>query len=540
MNILTVKEPNYVNYYNSVQTCLSLGLGYDIKPTDELLSFLEAIKGVELSKYLVRRESRGRNGHNRVDLLRAELFAYMKLGHPTLADLEYLCSRNLDFIFLTKESFPSRKAFHRLETSYLKDNIEDIFYDISAHIGDLMNVRKDIQYIDGTKIEAYANKYSFVHKNRIITNRDKMYKNISESIKNLNTYYGYSYPLADNYCAQELGYIVQYLLEQIQSSGMVLVYGRGHKKTPLQRHYETFISYYSRLIDYEYWLDIIGPDRNSCTKTDHDATMGMLKIDYYNKSGIMTPSYNAQIGVSDGVIMNAGVYQNPGDSSTFIDFMERYHSHYGEYPLNPMADAGYGGLKNYLYCLAHGMNPVMKYNMYAKKNTAKFKKQIFRPANWEEDENGYKVCPNGNVFSEYIGDCFEEKDGVLYIRQQYKNPGHCAGCPYRNKCLPTKKHPEVTEDREKIYSRNEVLRQFQDYVDMTLGSEFGKELKKQRSIQVEGAFGVLKEDMGFKRFRRRGMKSVQMEFLLVCLGYNLKKYHMYRIHHNIEIEEKTC
>ena len=70
---------------------------------------------------------------------------------------------------------------------------------------------------------------------------------------------------------------------------------------------------------------------------------------------------------------------------------------------------------------------------------------------------------------------------------------------------------------------------FHEYVDITLGSEFGKELKKQRSIQVEGAFGVIKEDMGFTRFRRRGMKGVTMEFLLVCLGYNLKKYHMYRL-----------
>lgn len=83
--------------------CLPLGLGYEITPTDELLSFLEAIKGVDLSKYMVRKETRGRKGHNRIDLLRAELFAYMKLGHPTLRELEYQCRRNLDFMFLTKE-----------------------------------------------------------------------------------------------------------------------------------------------------------------------------------------------------------------------------------------------------------------------------------------------------------------------------------------------------------------------------------------------------------------------------------------------------
>lgn len=127
-------------------------------------------------------------------------------------------------------------------------------------------------------------------------------------------------------------------------------------------------------MEYEYWLDVIGDNRKSCTKTDHDATMSALKIDYYNNSGIKTPAYNVQIGVSDGVIMNAGVFQNPGDTTTFTDFMDRHYAHYGEYPLYPMADAGYGGLRNYLFCLMKGMNPVMKYNMYAKKNESKYKK----------------------------------------------------------------------------------------------------------------------------------------------------------------------
>ncbi|WP_440257875.1 transposase, partial [Catenibacterium faecis] len=151
MNECLNNEPNYISYYNSIQMCLPLGLGYEITPTDELLSFLEAIKGVDLSKYMVRKETRGRKGHNRIDLLRAELFAYMKLGHPTLRELEYQCRRNLDFMFLTKELCPSSKAFERLEKSYLKASIEDIFYDISAHIGSLMGARTDIQYIDGTK-----------------------------------------------------------------------------------------------------------------------------------------------------------------------------------------------------------------------------------------------------------------------------------------------------------------------------------------------------------------------------------------------------
>lgn len=133
-------------------------------------------------------------------------------------------------MFLTKELCPSSKAFERLEKSYLKASIEDIFYDISAHIGSLMGARTDIQYIDGTKIEAYANKYSFVYRNRILTNRASMCLKITESVRNLNSRYGYSYPETELYSAQKIGYITQYLLEQILSTETELVYGKWKTK----------------------------------------------------------------------------------------------------------------------------------------------------------------------------------------------------------------------------------------------------------------------------------------------------------------------
>lgn len=76
---------------------------------------------------------------------------------------------------------------------------------------------------------------------------------------------------------------------------------------------------------------------------------------------------------------------------------------------------------------------------------------------------------------------------------------------------------------------NVILNEFQEKVKENLATPEGTEMKKQRSIQVEGAFGMIKQDMGFTRFTRKGMKSVKMEFLLVCIGYNLRKYHIHRI-----------
>ena len=92
----------------------------------------------------------------------------------------------------------------------------------------------------------------------------------------------------------------------------------------------------------------------------------------------------------------------------------------------------------------------------------------------------------------------------------------------QKKCLKGRKG-------HKTVSRDVVLNEFYAEVDKNLSTEQGKEMKKQRSIQVEGAFGVIKQDMKFTRFTRRGLKNTRMEFLLVCIGYNLRKYHNYRI-----------
>ena len=102
-------------------------------------------------------------------------------------------------------------------------------------------------------------------------------------------------------------YIVQYLFEVMEKEDIEPVYGRGKRKTEIQRSYDEFLKYYEKLLEYECWLDIID-ERNSCSKTDHDATMCATKMDYYCNTGLSRPCYNAQIAVSDGIIVNADLY----------------------------------------------------------------------------------------------------------------------------------------------------------------------------------------------------------------------------------------
>ena len=529
--MITTTGSNYETNYNAIQLSLPLDLGIKIDPDDEVVSFLKALKGVNLKKYLKREERRGRKGYDNVLLLKVVLFARM-VSDCDVRNLESLCKHDIRFMYIMQEETPSHMTFDRFMKDYLVDDIDHIFFDIVNHICHLMDADRSVQYIDGTKFEANANRYKFVYKKRIMNARNKLFSKITEDIVRLNKARGFDFRYHYDYCAQEIGYIVQYLMEVMVQSDITPTYGKGKRKTEIQRFYDLFLGYYCKLDEYENWLDIIGDERNSCTKTDHDAIMGALKIDYYNQSGISTPCYNAQIAVSDGVIVNADIYQRPADAKTFIPFVERYHENTGEYPEYTMADAGYGTYDNYMYCAKNGIELAMKYPMYAKKHEAAFKKKIFDSRNWETNEQGYKVCPNGQVFDQYAGERYDESGKYLRIIQKYTSKEECLGCPFHGKCC---KH---AEQERKILSRDVVLNEFYGEVDKKLSTEYGKELKKQRSIQVEGAFGVIKQDMGFTRFKRRGLKNVKMEFLIVCLGYNLKKYHQYRLKKEKEEREK--
>lgn len=242
-----------------------------------------------------------------------------------------------------------------------------------------------------------------------------------------------------------------------------------------------------------------------------------MKYDYYNQTGVFKPGYNLQIGVSDEYILHLGLYANPTDTKTFIPFMEKYYQKYQQYPLYPVGDAGYGSYDNYMYCIEKGMAVTMKYNYFQKKHyDRKFQKQEYHSMNFKENRAGYKVCPAGHAFNKYEYDYQNKKGDYLQISQVYTT-GRCGRCRKKKHCTKAKS--------ERRLQRNVILEELQKEADKVLLSELGKELRKRRSAEAEGAFGVLKEDLKFERFHRRGKENVETEMYLVAIGYNIRKYH---------------
>ena len=517
MELTSFSGPNYVLNYNAIQLSLPMDLSLSIDESDPVVSFLEAMKEVDLSKYVKPITSNNTNSHDRGMLLRVVLFAYQNKKRG-LDEMVELCRTDIRYMWLSNERKPSKMAFQRLISS-LTDTIDNIFFDINKTLIGNLGINTDIQFVDGTKIEAYASKNSYKYKKRIINSRNALFDKITECIHKINSSYGYNYPIKYRYDAQEIGYITQYLLETIVINDVPIVYGKGQRKSSLQRDYDEILEYYVKLKEYEYWLDIIG-ERNSCSKTDHDATFMATKWDYYNQSGVTRPCYNAQIAVSDGVIVNADIFQNPTDIKTYIPFMERYKKYYGCYPKWPVADAGYGCFDNYMFNIRNNIKLVQKFSMYNKENDPKFKRRKFNTYNWKVNEEGYKICPNGRIFDQLLYEQHVENGKELQIKHIYCEKEKCKDCPLKDQC---------TQAAYKTISKDVVQEEMYRTVNENLSTDFGKWLKKQRCAQVEGVFGALKENDKFTRFTRRGLKNVKMEFLLVCIGYNLRKYHQYRM-----------
>lgn len=262
-------------------------------------------------------------------------------------------------------------------------------------------------------------------------------------------------------------------------------------------------------------IKICGEERNSYSKTDHSATFMRIKKDYMGNDQLL-PAYNVQVGVADEYIAVVDVNQYRSDMDCFIPLMNKFYTTYGFYPKYPVADAGYGSYNNYIFCEQHGMKKYMKFPMFKKETTdKKYHEDPFRAVNFPIGKDGIMRCPNGKRF--YLQYQKNVKGNKYGRQEEVYQCEDCSSCPYAEQCKKTDKNCTVRINRELTAMHQEVIE--------NLESIQGALLRMNRSIQVEGTFGIMKNDRWYKRIVRRGIKSVLLEVFLVSIGHNLYKYH---------------
>ena len=353
-------------------------------------------------------------------------------------------------------------------------------------------------------------------------NRIKLFVKITELLENMNAgtaLLGVKFDIREEYAIEYLEGILKKYTELVGFDHGKAVHGKGNHKTSEQRLIEKLSEYIERLKKYAERIKICGNDRNSYSKTDHDATFMRMKRDHMGNDQLL-PGYNIQCAVCDGFIAAFDVYQYASDMDCFQPLIERFQSLYGQYPEYPVADAGYGSYNNYLYCEEHGMEKFMKFTMYEKESkNEKYRNDPYRAVNFPINESGLPVCPNGKEFHFIYS---RPVRGNKYGRtEEYFQCEDCSGCPHKEKCCKCKGN--------RIVRLNEELTQFHAEVLNNLNSIHGALLRMNRSIQSEGTFGTIKWNRSYIRARRRGIKSLFLEFGMISCGFNLHKFHLKKV-----------
>ena len=483
------------------------------------------IKAVEDSGIIARIKENGRRyyGYSSMDMLKAVILAHTLKGSVSLRQMEDLSRNDIRFrlIFKGKDT-PSFMAYQRFLNENLKGSLDEVLRELNLYFKRQISgyIDTDSETIDGTKEEADANKMSFVWARASEKYYLSCYKKIDELIQEINACLReegkiQTFSIVRKY---DLAYMIQIadqLCDCMLEKGITLKYGKGSRKSKMQKYYERLKDLALRLWKYEIHFDIL-QERNSFSKSDPDATFMHMKYDYYNHTGVFKPGYNVQFGNCSGFIWDIYISDDVNDMKTYIPLMEKHYKLYGSYPAATPADAGYGSYDNYCYCKKHGISLYMKYSGYEKKKEKINDENRFKAIHFSKNEEGLPVCPAGFAFrveKERI-----ETRGIYERKMETLVNDHCEGCPFQKKCTKSK-------SGNRTISRCKQLEQWKEEVDENLAGSYGQDLMARRAVYSEGFFGDKKYNWNHDRLHHIGSSGVNLEIYLYAYGKNMRRFH---------------
>lgn len=443
--------------------------------------------------------------------------------------IEALLKDSLRMMWLAQSYTPSYRTINRFRVHpHVKELIRQCFVQFRCQLVQEKLIDQEAIFIDGTKIEANANKFTFVwkksvekHHTRLIEKSNQLYNELLEtkiipeieresvgqlSVKELTQ------------MAEKLEEVVQEYTKEIEQTDEVSERKKLRSKRKLPRQSVKQIrEWISRKRKYENDFKIFGA-RNSYSKTDPDATFMRMKDDYM-KNGQLKAGYNIQIGTEGQYTLAYSIFPNPTDTKTLIPFLDQMEKEFIALPQYIVADAGYGSEQNYEdILLKRERIPLITYNQFRMERKKKYKNDPFQTSNWEYDPQEDKyTCPNGKKLRFRNDSNRTDKSGFGRQFKVYECED-CSYCPLRSLCTKAK------EGTNRTLSVNVRWEQQKEYVKNKLSEEETGKIYGQRKIDVEPVFGFLKANLGFTRFSVRGKPKVENEMGFALMAVNLKKY----------------
>ena len=456
-------------------------------------------------------------------MLKIVLYAAMNRIYSS-RDIENACRRDINFMFLLEGApAPDHATIARFKTLHLSACCTDLLARISEWLYLCGEISGHDIFIDGTKIESRANRYTFVWKKAVTKRLVKLQEKIVSLVEECEEMYGIRVVYDGKVSLYKMNRLLEELHALKEAEGIRFVYGSGSRKTPLQRSTETLEGYIAKLKEYTESLRVCG-DRNSFSKTDPDATFMRMKEDHM-RNGQLKPAYNLQHGVDSEYIVWLDVSQKTTDTPALIPFLQKMESHLGFKYMNIVADAGYESEENYMFIDGNGQVAFIKPSNYEISKTRKFRQDISRVENMSYDpEEDCYICRNGRRLQQDGGRVQMTASG--YRRETaFYTCEDCGSCSYKQDCIRGHNWKTPPEERRK---RLEVSRKFLEKRAECLEritSDEGIKLRMNRSIQAEGSFSETKDGMGFRRYLCTGIRNVTMESVVIALAHNINKLH---------------
>jgi len=442
-------------------------------------------------------------------LLKLLVYGYLSNQYSS-RKIEQAAKQNVHFMWLSAMSYPDHNTINRFRSDRLKGVLKEVFSQVV-----LLLVEKEIitlkeAYLDGTKIEANANRYTFVWGRSITKSKERIKKQLDEL-------WNYAESVAreelENNEPDSFEKIDQEsVLRTIESIDKALKGKQVDKKVKQKLEYARK-NWPENLKKYEQQEKTLG-NRNSYSKTDPDATFMRMKEDHM-LNGQLKPGYNWQISTENQYILGYTIHQTTNDTNTLEAHMESLKYNLGKMPETLVADAGYGSEENYEYLEKNNIEAFVKYQYFHKEQSKKWRTDPYRTENlmYDEKNNSY-TCPMGQQMN-FIKEKIKYTDNGFSQTKRVYQAKKCNGCPMRDACNKSKGNRTI--------EINARLNHYKSIIRKRLTSERGRKYRSQRPVDVEAVFGIIKGNRNYRKFLLRGLEKVEIEAGLLALAHNLSK-----------------
>jgi len=479
------------------------------------------IDGIEMDSFLENYKGGGTSSYHPKMMLKLIVYAYVDKIYTSRRIAKAL-RENVNYMWLEGNNRPGFRTIARFRGEALKGKIRTVFTYVLTVLIEMGYVKMEDYLVDGTKIEADANAHKVVWAKRVKKSKAGLLEQIQgllNEIEEANRAEDEEYGDND---LEELGSSEEINTERLQEIIAKIneqLKGQSEKKEVKKMVKELEKKYIPRLEKYEEQEQILA-GRSSYSKTDPDASSMLMKEDRASAKPWPRPAYNVQIGAEGQFIVGFSIHQTAGDSGCFIPHMEQQSWPRGKKPRNVCGDGAYGSEENFAYLERNGQGNYLKYNAFyqdthpthkpEKQQAAQFRSENF-PYNAETDT---LTCPAGKVLMYQETIPYRSLNGYLTKRRVYECKD-CADCALKEKCNKSQGNRRIQMSLE--------LREHRQRARENLLSEHGRLLRKQRATELEGIFGNIKHNLGFRRFHLRGNEKVEIEWGLICLAHNLRK-----------------